>query len=299
VPEYRVLQHAAQGGDWRTIAAFFHHAGYAPLHDSGAWIVVETAGIERLLSAVLAAQPEDLLPRVLMGGRLIKMGWEIRTSKRAQHVSREQFQALHDHLRKAEGLLMDVTARQPDNVLAWYFRLTTARGLELGHAEARRRYDQIARRDPHRLGPQAQLQQQLCPKWGGSWAKMHGFTRECMQAAPPGSANAWLVVDGHIEHGLEDGDLGAYLRQPEVHAEVYEAANRSVLHPSWRPGTPGWVAAHSTFAMAFSILGDMPAAATQFRALGDFACESPWEYLGDPAIEFRRYRAAALAGAAR
>ena len=109
------------------------------------------------------------------------------------------------------------------------------------------------------------------------------------------------MADAHLEHWLDlpAREDDAYLRQPEVRAEIFEAAGRSVLHPQWRPGTPGWVTAHSTFAMMFILLGELPAAAVHFRAMGGYGSKHPWEYLGDPAAEFVKHRDAALAAQAR
>lgn len=297
-PELSTLRTAAATGDWRTVWAFFGDPRYGRLHDTAIWIIGETEGVEHALEPAVAAHPVAALPRLLLAARWIEVGWAIRSDARAQHVSREQFDTFHDYLRRAERLLLEVTARDPDDVRAWVLRLITVRGLELGQSEARRRYDQAARRDPCRLPAQVQLLQQLCPKWSGSWEKTHAFARECAATAPPGAPNALLVAEAHIEHWLElpAPENAEYLRRPDVRAEVFEAAARSVLHPHSRPLDLGWRNAHSTFAMIFSVMGEPAAAAPHFRALGNLAYEAPWYYLGDPATAFREHRANALAG---
>jgi hypothetical protein len=50
----------------------------------------------------------------------------------------------------------------------------------------------------------------------------------------------------------------------------------------------------STFALLFSELGDDPAAASLFTALGPLATRSPWEYLGEPAEVLRGRQSRAL-----
>lgn len=146
------------------------------------------------------------------------------------------------------------------------------------------------------LSAQSRLLQQLCPKWSGSWEAVHAFGRECMLSAEPGGLGAVIAAVGHLERWL---DLGGgsegehYLRRPEVHQEIVEAAGRSVLHPSYRPGYK-WLYAHSVFAMALSLIGDHYRAAPHFRALGNRASKYPWAYLNDPAGEFVRHRTAAL-----
>jgi hypothetical protein len=206
-------------------------------------------------------------------------------------------------LAQAEQILIDAAARDPLEASVWVNRLISARGLELGGSEVRRRYDQLARIDPHHLPGQQQVLQSWCPKWSGSWEQVHGFARECMLAAPEGSLNAVLVVEGHLERWLdaEGGDAGErYLNSAHARTEIYEAAHRSVWHPAFRR-CYGWVGVQSTFAMAFSLIGDEPAAASQFAALGHLGTERPWDYLGDPGREIvkRRARAFAKAGAKR
>lgn len=252
------------------------------------------------LRYVLAADPPDTLAASMLGGHLVGVAWTVRTAKRAQYVSREQFATFHRILAEAEQVLIDAAARDPAEPSVWVNRLISARGLELGLSEVRRRYDRLAELDPHHLPGQTQLLQSLCPKWSGSWPQLHGFARQSMLASPPGSLNAVLVVEGHIEHwlDLDAGEDLRYLQSAEVREEIYEAAHRSVWHPAFRR-TFGWVAVQNSFAMVFSLLGDEPAAASQFAALGQFGTEHPWGYLGDPVGEFVQRRARAFAAGGR
>ncbi|WP_255657918.1 hypothetical protein [Actinoplanes sp. L3-i22] len=256
----------------------------------------EVAGCAELLRGVLAGDPADSAAAAMLGQHLIAAAWAIRTAARAQHVGKEQFARFHDGLRQAEMVLIDAAARTPDDPAVWSARLTTARGLELGQSEARRRYDRLAEVSPHHLPGQLQLLQQLCPKWSGSWEKGHAFAREAAAAAPEGALNAVLIPEVHIEHWLElEGAAArrAYVMSDAVRGEVYEAARRSVWHPEFRR-THGWVLVMNTFAAYFAMVDDMPAVGSLFTALGDLATESPWRYLGDPATVISQFRARAL-----
>ena len=299
-PDVRRLQAALSARDWVGVRAVVDGAepvGRSMLIRIGA----DTAEIEPFLRQVLARDADDPVAAALLGGHLIHRGWKVRTSYRAQHVSADQFRAFHEHLRRAEQVLIDGAARTPSDVAIWCQRLISARGLELGLSEVRRRYDRLAAHDEHHLPAQTQMLQSLCPKWGGTWEQMHGFAQERMLAAPKGAPNAVLVVYGHLERWLhEDGGPagGRYLAGPFARNQIYEAATRSVWDPGFQHGY-GWVMVRNTFAMAFSLLGDEPAAAAQFTALGRLASDEPWQYFGDAAQQFVKRRARALAKAGK
>ncbi|WAL66566.1 hypothetical protein ORV05_01740 [Amycolatopsis cynarae] len=300
-PEIAHWRNLVQAGDWTALSAILHGLTNPNDRAFAVTTVGDFPGSEILFREIADRNPDDSLARVLLAWRHILIGWEARTGARARHVSAGQFAVFHGHLRQAEQLLIDVCAREPENYLAWAARLPTAMGLELGQSEARRRYARLAEHQPSLLGAQRSLLQQLCPKWGGTWEAVQEFTRQCAGAAPPGSLTGVLIAEWHLERWLEfrsgsDGDQRglAYLRQPEVHQEIVDAAAWSVLNPVFERRL-GWVALHNTFAAAFSLIGDLPRAAPHFRAVGNLATRQPWAYFGDPAAAFERHRAAALA----
>lgn len=294
-PEVRAVQAWCRQGDWDSLARHFAQLPTADAVYFTAGVVGELAGVMAFVGEVAQAQPSAILPKLLIGARAVELAWEARTSAGAQHVTRAQFAEMHEHLRFGEQRLLEVTAREPDNGAAWALRITNARGLQLGQAEARRRYDRLAKHHPHMFFAQAQLLQQLCPKWSGSWEAAFGFARQCAAAAPEGSLSGALIPEVHSEYwlSLRGGERDAYLRRPEVQREVAEAALRSVLHPAFRQ-TYGWVSAHSHFAWAFSLAGDHRRAAVHFRALGGLGSEYPWAYGGDAEQQFTRHRDLAL-----
>ncbi|MFF1543555.1 hypothetical protein [Streptomyces sp. NPDC058291] len=294
-PELIPLRTAAQAGDWPAVRAFF--AGLASVDElaSASSLLADIAGVENLLERAVAEDPGDPLPRALLAERYVYIGWDIRSGARAQHVSQDQFAQFHDWLRRAEQLLIEVCAEHPDHAPAWTARLMTARGLQLGQAEARRRYDRLSARHPHHYRAQTQLLQQVCPKWGGSWEAAHGFARECATAAPDGSNSAALVALAHIERwlDLDSGEDAAYMRTPSVRDDLRYAAQVSVLHPAHRPDWNS-IGAHNAFAFAFSLGNHWADAAPHFAFLGDRASESPWYYLPDKTSSFLKCRKAAL-----
>ncbi|SNS70015.1 hypothetical protein SAMN05421812_101466 [Asanoa hainanensis] len=297
---------AAKTGDWHGVEAGFRELTDPVLHQ----IAIGLAG--RLLDRAVAeeaaaADPTSALAGTLWAWRLVEDGWEIRTGAWGNEVSAEQWKGFRAHLRRAEQILIQVTARHPDYTSAWTERLHTARGLGLGQAEARRRYEKAMRAVPHFFPAQQVMIQQLCPKWGGSYDAMHSFADECAEASPPGSVNGAVVALAHIEHLLlviRDESAGAgvaYLKRVNVQEDLRWAAEHSVLNPAFQPA-PGWVAAHSAFAMAFSMGDNQPAAAKHYEALlagGNLADETPWKYFDDQVAEFVSLRDHAFKKGAR
>ncbi|MDQ0794510.1 hypothetical protein [Streptomyces sp. B1I3] len=295
IPSLADLRAALRDDDWATVEAYFEFLEHEEDRAVAARIVDGTSTSQRLLERTVAAQPRSALARTLLARRYIVVGWDIRSSYRAEHVSREQFRQFHEWLRRAEQLLIDVCAEYPDHALAWGARLTTALGLELGLSEARRRYERLAEHHPHHISAQSSLLQQLCPKWGGSWEEAHGFARACLESAPPGSHAGRLVAEVHLERWLDDSDNGhsTYLRSAGVRDEILAAAARSVQHPDYRPGFD-WVHDHNTFAGALCLGGHHREAAPFFRTLGDRATASPWHHAGDKEVQFLKHRRTAL-----
>ncbi|WP_433213538.1 hypothetical protein ACQP00_02165 [Dactylosporangium sp. CS-047395] len=299
-PELGELRRAVLRRDWPAIAAQF--AGWQDWddHEYAARLVADTADTEGFLGAAAERERQagdGTLARTLYGARLISAGWEVRTGARAKNVSNAQFATFHDHLRRAEQVLIEVTAEQPGNATAWSQRIKINRGLELGQAEARRRYDRLSRYVPHLYVAQANVVQQFCPKWSGSIEKVHAFGLECMRAAPPGSLAPLALLEAHFEIAFElDADgRRAHWRRPDVRAEIEEAADRSVRHPAFRTGGYRALTANNHFALAFSQLGDPAAARPFFEATGGYCTGYFWSYFGgDETIAYDAARAKAM-----
>ncbi|MFK8912690.1 hypothetical protein, partial [Streptomyces sp. YS-3] len=295
-PDVPLVKEAAGAGDWAGVRALLESRPEGEDRIDLLWAVADTAGVEKWIGKAAEAEPQSALPLLVAGSRQISWAWEARTSARAQHVSREQFEVFHDRLRTAEKMLYEVAEREPGWTSPWYGLLVTGRGLQVGEPAARRRFEAAVRRDPYHLGVHRQRLQQVCHKWGSSHEEMHAFARRAALAAPEGSLLGELVALAHLEHwlDLEDGEDTAYLRNPEVRTSLRDAAERSVLHPDFVPRL-GSVQVNNSFAMAFSLVGDTASARACFEATGGYVTESPWHYLNhvDPTVPYRKYRAAA------
>jgi hypothetical protein len=258
-------------------------------------VLAETDGIDAPLDQLLAEQPADREARSLWAHRAIVTGWAIRTGRQAEDVSEQQFTAFHERLRAAEQALIRLCAEDPADAHAWSLRLVTARGLELGLGESRRRYDRLRAVDPHHVVGQRAFLQVLCPKWGGDWDQVFALAREVSSAARPGSLETTLVVNAHLERWLEEqggGDRG-YLVRPEVLSEIERAADRFLAAPC--PSAFGWVVPHTELAVLFGVAGRRDRSAAHFRALGPALAETPWAYASAHHELLEGIRGAALA----
>lgn len=297
-PELATLRAALRRHDWPACRAVLAAATLS----GRTWLisgVSDEPGIEQGLRHVLRADPADSAAAALLAHHLIDIGWTVRSGMRAEHVGAEQFEIFHGWLRRAEAVLIDAVAREPRDPALWVARLATARGLELGPAETRRRYDRLLVAGPQDYAGQCQYLQSLCPKWGGTWPQAHAWAAATTAAAPLGGPQGALVAMAHLENWLElaredRGRADAYLRTDAVRDGIAHAAHRSVWHADFRH-EPGWVLAASTFAMAFSLMDERPAAGSVFAMLGPLASRTPWTYLGEePETVVREMRARSL-----
>jgi hypothetical protein len=301
-PQLAALRTAIAGRDWRACRAVLD-----PEPASMRSMLIRLGGNEsNLLTDFFRAarnkDPEDAAAGAILGFHLIDVGWRVRTEKRAKYVSRDQFKAFFAWLRQAEQVLIDTAARHPGDAAVWVARIISARGLSLGLAEGRRRYERLRVADPHNYIGQSQFLQMMCPKWAGTWDQLHAWARE-ESAAAPGSLAGGLVAEAHIEHWLDlsGAEQTRYLADARVRDELNVAAQLSIWHADFRRDA-GWVQAASAFAMAFGLVGDEYGAARSFALLGDLAAKFPWRYLGgDESAKIRaaRRRAYAATGGVR
>jgi hypothetical protein len=216
--------------------------------------------------------------------------WRFRGSARASQVSADQFEKFFAELHVAERLLVELCARHPSYAPAWETRLMTARGLELGPHEARRRYDRHAALAPHHYLVQSLYLQQVLPKWGGSWDAAEAFVAECAQDAPLGSPSRGLVTDVMIERWVDDGEVLA----DDAHvANLRRVARETVLHEDAISG-PAADALHARLALLYYLADRLDDAEEHFRALGTRPSDAGWVYLESPAWRYELARAQAL-----
>lgn len=290
-PDLAELRRAVRLGDWALVASGV--GGCEPGSDRSFLFdqVVDEPGARRMLEPVAEQDP---LAGALLACVEVREAWAIRTSRAASQVSAEQFRGFRAGLVAAEQRLTRLIARHPDSVDAWRVRLITARGLELGHSEARRRWQRARALAPDDVWAHRLMLKYWLPKWFGSWELAEGFVDDAVRDAPAGSLLHVLVADLLLERwsDLDGGEPGqAYLNQPRQAHRATTAAAQGPQHPSF--GTPyGWPDVDNHFAMLFSLAGADHLARVHFERLGPgLATDVPWVFLqGRPGEQFEKRR---------
>ncbi|WP_430782359.1 DUF4034 domain-containing protein [Actinoplanes sp. G11-F43] len=293
-PRARTLITALTGQDRDTIRQIFTETTD---HDERAFLMAtadDVPGVQDWITGWITDEPESTLPLLIRGCHAVAWAWDARGGRLARYTSSDKFAEFHRRLKIAENCLDEVTDRDPDEVLAWAWLTTSARGRQVPTDTATERFRQVTKRAPHHLLAHEQRLQHLCRKWAGSHAEMFAFAREATAGAPPGHLLPNVLAIAHLEYwlSLPGGEDAAYMTTPLVRADLRTAAEQSILHPAFTR-TPGWASRANTFAMALHMAGEYQYAAHVFDLIGDHVTEWPWFYrtlFGSPARTFAKAR---------
>jgi hypothetical protein len=281
------LVEAAEAGEWQLVKQSL--VPFDLGHDDR--VLGELARLDGVQDWIGRAAEEDKEHRatalLISGARHIDWGWQARTSARAVHVTREQWQVFYERLRIAEEHLFEAAESQPEWVTPWRRLLTSCRVVSLGRAVGETRRDAALRRDPLDLETHVEWVQQLQPRWGGEPGEALAFAQNAYAAAPSGHRLGCVIAAAYIEEWVES-DRGDVLETDEIRAQLREAADHSILHPSyeWRPG---WQQDFNMFAMALSLAGERHTVRRVFRTLDGAYTKWPWLYFAEPEQQFARH----------
>jgi hypothetical protein len=285
------LVEAADAGDWEAVKAALAPFDLGRDHQ----VLAELAELDGVQDWIGRAVEEDKEHRatalLISGTRHISWGWEARTAARAVDVTQEQWRVFHERLHIAEEQLLEAAELRPEWVTPWRRLLTSGRGMSLGTAVNETRLDAALRRDPLDLETHIEWVSQLQPRWGGEPGQAMAFAQEAAARAPQGHRLGCVVAMAHIEEWVES-DRADHLENPEVQAQLREAADRSILHAAYE-WPLGWQEDFNIFAMALSLAGERHTVKRVFRTLDGAYTAWPWKYFGDPEKAFaRNYRRA-------
>jgi uncharacterized protein DUF4034 len=244
-----------------------------------------------------AARPDSALPLLFRGRHATHWAWQARGSGRANTVKEDAWQVFHTRIVASDQDLARAAALDERDPTPRAFSITTARALSLGQPEVRRRYAEVARRDPLNGGAAAEMIQATARKWGGSHDGMFAFARELSAAAPDGHSAHKAVALAHIEMWLDQPreEQPRYFLSGEVKAEIRAAADRSIRSPRYHRvnSVLAW-ADRNVFAFCFRLTQDYEAQLAQMQIIGPWITSSPWNYQGNPGKIYERARQRAL-----
>lgn len=233
------------------------------------------------LAQVCGERPDDPELALWLGATRIKQGWEVRSGKRASHVSSDQFEQFwlilggaHDPLMRAAGLLPDDPA--PWDQLQW-----RGLGLQLERAELDEAWQEMVKRSPKLYIGHYSRAQVLCAKWQGSNTELRHFVTTVATGAEPGDPLAALIVVGHLELALEKKQSRyAYFKIPSVREQITEIADRFMTGQRQHVRTQE---AHHLFGAAFWAGGDVDRARRHLALVDPAATPRtlPWWYLSN------------------
>lgn len=263
-PELAALRARATGGDLPgALASLSQRRGPdADAHTTASRVLAEAPGLDAPLEQYLADHPDDREAGTLLAHRAV--------------IAARGAPDAGVHLRRAEELLIRLCARDPTDAAAWHLRLVTARGLGLGAAESRRRFERLHAIDPHHVAGRRELIFGLTPAHGGTWDDVLFIARGFSAASGAGDPGCVVVATAHLVHWLDEtgGGETTMLREPDVVAELEEAAARFLDAPC--PAPYGWVSAHSEFAVALGLARRRGRSSRHFQALGPAMSAPVW-----------------------
>ena len=256
--------------------------------------LAEIAGRPAWLDEWVAARPDSAIPMLFRGVHGGVWAWEARGSGYADTVKKDAWAVFHSRLVAADQDLARAAALDPKDPCPLESSLPVARGLSLGEAEGRRRFDEAHRRDPWNLFACVDMIQVTAKKWGGSHEAMFEFARSASAHVPEGSSVHRVIPGAHIEKWMDlrssPEAAQRYFRQAEVRSEINSAAAKSIRSANFRDSLTSW-ATRNCFAFCFYRMGDVTAAKEQLQLVGP-RITHPWTMFSDPMELVQRARGA-------
>ncbi|MEP7051128.1 MAG: hypothetical protein ABJB12_12290 [Pseudomonadota bacterium] len=231
-------------------------------------------------------EPQNALPRLLLGCHAIGAAWQARGH--GQSVTEQGKQQFRTHLQQAEVELRAAAALDPADPSACAFLITVARGLNQGATVAQQWFAEAKARDPEHEGAHRAMLTFLCEKWHGSHDQMFAFARQAAAGARRGSTLPALVILAHLERWLyfklferDAAGEARYLQDPQVIAEVNAAFEHSLGAPEL-PFRMSTRRAHNDAAVFFWLVKDKARLQRQCQVLGNCYTDMCWQALGEP-----------------
>jgi hypothetical protein len=291
-PDGDAVRAAALAGDWPTASAYLDAAG---THWDLRWqrlghLANAASQDDGFVKAWQVARPDDPSAALVHADALVALAWKLRGDKRAQHTTREQFDAFHRVLGESEAACRRAAELAPADPSPYIAQIPIAMGLGWSHERFQSLWAEIVWRAPFHFGAHLSALQYWCAKWRGSHELMHEFARQAAASAPPGDLLTALPLFAFFEQENRDGNEDIY-RLPATAAAVDAAWRVVAAAPSWHHRLPE---VRHVLANALECSGRYAEAVEQFRLIGPFCGAVPWTYYGNSLKVFCGARARAV-----
>ena len=137
--------------------------------------------VERDIGKWLEVVPASGPARLIMANAIVKRAWHIRGDGYARTVPQQAWAPFHAQLRRARDYLQGqekVVSRYPEY---YYTALVIEKGLNDGHANALRLFDEATTRYPGYYPTYFAMLQYLLPKWHGGPSEIETFARQAVE----------------------------------------------------------------------------------------------------------------------
>jgi hypothetical protein len=236
------------------------------------------------LDSWLDVEPDDGDAWLVKARLMVDDAWAIRTGARAEHVSKEQFQAFHSLLGDAIPVIEKAARLNPADPVPWQIALTHACGLQAPRHVFDSYLMEVMDRAPDHYPSHGAALQYLCAKWFGSHEEMFDFAEGVAERAEPGSLLHALPLEAVTEYRLANETSEA--KGPVPPARIRSAIDRAVeLSARYPVGDAAAAGFRNHLALALIESGRDGEALEAFRGIGVHARRFPWCYTADDPLE--------------
>jgi hypothetical protein len=160
-PAARYLYNALEHRDWPAARAVLAAAEHP---DDRAFYLEACGAVPDVQTWIGQYASDDVLAQLVRGAHAVAWAWDARGGRLSEYTEAARFEVFFHRLRLAETYLYDVVSRNPDEVAAWAFLISTARGLQLPLEDGESRYGEVSKRFPGHWKANFEWMQTLCKK---------------------------------------------------------------------------------------------------------------------------------------
>jgi len=229
-------------------------------------------------------QPNSTSAHTVAGISLIKLAWVQRGSSQIPKNVPQFINLLNDAMTE-----LDIaTELDPENVIAWSWKIYAAKGLQLENEQVRGYFDNATKSNPDLHAAHYMYNDYLTPKWGGSQEACIGFAQEILKSRSEGSPSFAAVAYAHFEfaseHHQEDKKSGfnRYINQPDVRSDIIRANQLAFTNHQESMVTPR---IRAFFAYLLWELGEREEAKKHMQIIGK---KTPWGPFAPSALIFAK-----------